>query len=100
MDGLQTVPEVLTLEEAASYLRLPEATIEREALQGHIPGRKIEESWRFLRAAVDEWLRSHDGRRIALEQFGALRDDETLADLRAAIYANRGRPEMEDGGDS
>jgi excisionase family DNA binding protein len=93
MAGLQTVPDVLTLEEAARYLRLSGETIERQALEGRIPGRKIEDSWRFLRAAIDEWLRSHDGRSIALEQFAALRDDETLAQLRATVYAARGRPE-------
>lgn len=94
MRGRRGVPDVLTLEEAASYLRLPEETLERQALQGRIPGRRIEDHWRFLKAAIDEWLRSHDGRSIALEQFGALREDETLADLRKAIYADRGRPEV------
>src|SRR5436190_1086379 len=95
MGRTQAIPEVLTLAEAASYLRLSEETLERQALQGRIPGRRIEDSWRFLKAAIDEWLRSHDGRAIALEQFGALRDDDTLAGLRAAIYAARGCPEVE-----
>ena len=97
MRGSRTVPDVLTLQEAASYLRLPEETLERQALQGGIPGRKIDESWRFLKAAIDEWLRSHPGRSIALEQFGALADDDTLEGLRTAIYAARGRPEAEPG---
>jgi hypothetical protein len=35
-------PEVLTLEEVAAYLRLPQATIARQAAQGAIPGRQIE----------------------------------------------------------
>ncbi len=89
------LPEVLTLEEAAFYLRLPTETIERQAAQGQIPGKRIEDTWRFLRAAIDEWLRGHDSRTILLQQAGALADDETLADLRAAIYAARGRSETE-----
>jgi excisionase family DNA binding protein len=87
--------DVLTLEEVASYLRLPKETIERQAVQGKIPGRRIEESWRFLKKAVDDWLKSHDSRDIFLYQAGSLADDETLADLRTSIYAERGRPEVE-----
>jgi excisionase family DNA binding protein len=87
--------DVLTLEEVASYLRLPKETIERQAVQGKIPGRRIEESWRFLKKAIDDWLQSHDSRDIFLYQAGSLADDETLADLRASIYAERGRPEVE-----
>ena len=36
--------DVLTLEETAAYLRLPPETIAREAAQGHIPGRRIEDA--------------------------------------------------------
>jgi excisionase family DNA binding protein len=84
--------DVLTLDEVAKYLRLPKKTIERQAVQGKIPGRRIEESWRFLKKAIDHWLESHDSRDILLYQAGALADDDTLAELRASIYAERGRP--------
>src|SRR5262245_48837883 len=90
-----TKSEVLTLEEVASYLRLPPEAIEREAVEGQIPGRRIDHRWRFLKTAVDEWLRRQDGRSIALRQFGALTDDERLAALRAGAYAARRRPESE-----
>ena len=33
--------EVLTLEEVATYLKLPLETVAREADQGHLPGRRI-----------------------------------------------------------
>ena len=87
--------EVFTLEEVASYLRLPPETVVRQAAQGRLPGRKIEDTWRFLRAAIDDWLRSHDGRDILLQQAGALADDESLTELREAIYSARGRAETE-----
>lgn len=90
-----SLPDVLTLEEAASYLRLPKEIIERQATQGQIPGRQIEDTWRFLKAAIDDWLRAQDSRALLLQQAGALASDETLADLRAAIYAQRGRSEGE-----
>ncbi len=85
--------DVLTLEETASYLRLPIETIERQALRGQIPGRRIEDSWRFLKAALDEWLRNYSGREILLSQVGAMADDDTLPELRAAIYTLREQPE-------
>jgi len=89
-------PDVLTLEETAAYLRLPPDLIEKQAAQGHIPGRKIEDTWRFLRAAIDDWLRSQDSRVILLQQAGALADDEMLSQLRRDIYQARQRPEAEE----
>ena len=87
--------EILTLDEAATYLRLPKKTVERQALRGQIPGRRIEDSWRFLKAAIDDWLRSHDSRAILLQQAGALAKDESVPELLDEIYAGRGRPEFE-----
>lgn len=55
-----TLPEVLTIEEAASYLRLPKETIEEEAAYGKIPGRRIKDTWRFLKAAIDNWLQGYN----------------------------------------
>ena len=87
-------PEVLTLEEVADYLRLPKDTIARQAAQGYIPGRQIEDTWRFLKAAIDDWLRTQDNRAILLQQAGALAADDSLPALRTAIYAARKRPEV------
>lgn len=89
------LPDVLTLEETASYLRMPTETIERVATIGQLPGRRIDDSWRFLREAIDEWLRSNDSRTVLLQQAGALADDEAISSLLASIYAERGRPEVE-----
>ncbi len=84
------IQDVLTLDEVAKYLRLPKDTIERQAIQGKIPGRRIEETWRFLKKAIDKWLQSHDSRDVFIYQAGSLADDETLAELRASIYDARG----------
>jgi excisionase family DNA binding protein len=100
MSTVTMTPAVLTLDEVAEYLRLSKETIEHQALQGKIPGRRIEEHWRFLKNAIDDWLRSHDSREILLYQAGALADDESLAELRAKIYEKRGRPETETGENS
>ena len=95
MNHPMTVPDVLTLEEVANYLRLPKDKVERQAAKGKIPGRRIEESWRFLKKAIDNWLQSHDSRDILLYQAGSMSDDETIVELRDKIYAERGRPEAE-----
>lgn len=88
-------PPVLTLEEAAADLRLPPDAIRRQASQGEIPGRQIDGAWRFLVAALDEWLATRDGRQTLLRHAGAFAEDEQLSELRAAAYRARGRPELE-----
>jgi excisionase family DNA binding protein len=95
MHDLQATYDVLTLDEVADYLRLPIETVKRQAKLGQMPARRIEETWRFLRSAIDDWLRSHDSRTILLQQAGALADDESLAVLRSQIYGQRGRPETD-----
>jgi excisionase family DNA binding protein len=91
-----TLPDILTLEEASEYLRLPVEVVLRQALQGKIPGRRIEDDWRFLKAAIDEWLRSQSGQTILLQQAGALEDDNSLAQLRATTYQARERSEVDE----
>ncbi|MGA9383106.1 MAG: helix-turn-helix domain-containing protein [Phormidium sp.] len=90
------MPDVLTLEEVSTYLRLPAETILRQTLQGNIPGRKIEEDWRFLKDAIDDWLRSQSSRTVLLIQSGALADDDSLAELRTTIYQARERSEVDE----
>ena len=85
--------EVLTLEEAARYLRLPENDVEALAVQGVIPGRRVKREWRFLRVALDEWLRGPNHKTILLQQAGAPAGDESLAQPRRSIYQRRGRSE-------
>ncbi len=91
-----TIPDVLTLEETSEYLRLPVETILRQAVQGNIPGRQIEDDWRFLKVAIDDWLRSKNSHYILLSQAGAFVNDDSLAQLREKIYQGRGRSEIDD----
>ena len=91
-------PEVMTSQELAEFLRVPESTVRRYASRFGIPGRQIDKEWRFWRVAVQEWLRGRSGKEILLGQAGALEDDqEDLRQLRASIYRERGRPETEEG---
>jgi excisionase family DNA binding protein len=47
---------VMTLREAAQYLRMSPAKLELMAQEGEIPGLQLDGRWRFTRSAVDEWM--------------------------------------------
>ena len=51
-----TWPEVLTLAEAAAFLKVSEETLETEIAQNRIPGQRIGDEWRFLHAGLVNWL--------------------------------------------
>ena len=87
--------EVLTLKDAAQYLRLPLAAVRSHAQRGDIPGRQIGKKWRFLKSALQQWLAQPSSQSVLLGMFGAFKDDESLPELRKAIYAARGRPEVD-----
>lgn len=59
-EQILTFPNVFTLEEAANYLKLSKEVVEQLAQNGKIPCRRIENSWRFLRTAIDVWLIGRD----------------------------------------
>jgi PTS system nitrogen regulatory IIA component len=50
--------EVMTLSEIAKYLKVSEKTIIRMVHAGELPGAKVLRQWRFVRAAIDDWLNS------------------------------------------
>ena len=50
--------DVLTLEDAAAYLKVEYGQIRRLIKEQGLPGRKIGEEWRFLRGAIADWLRN------------------------------------------
>jgi excisionase family DNA binding protein len=52
----EPMPEVLTVGEAATLLRVEEAHIAEAAEAGELPGRRIGGEWRFARAALMTWL--------------------------------------------
>jgi excisionase family DNA binding protein len=94
------VGEVMTLSEAAAYLRLPEEEVVRLVHRQDLPGRFTGSAWRFLRAAIQEWLSkpppkySKEGQSSVA---GLLKDDPDLVPMVEEIYRQRGRPITEDG---
>jgi hypothetical protein len=83
-------PEVLTLEEAAFYLRMAPAVLRDKATHGIIPGQAIDdESWRFLKSAIDSWLSRSDSRSVLLSQAGIFAGDEMLVAIQEQIDRDR-----------
>jgi len=48
--------DILTLDEAAEYLRVHPRTLRVKASEGQIPGAKIGRVWRFHRQQLESWL--------------------------------------------
>jgi excisionase family DNA binding protein len=82
--------DIMTLSEAATFLRLPPKTVERLVAEQGLPARKIGKEWRFLRAAIERWLEpkpAYAGPSNA--QIGALTDDPTFDAMMEQILSYR-----------
>lgn len=94
------VSEVLTLAEAAAYLRLSEEDLVRLVREQGLPGRRLGQEWRFLKAALQDWLRtpppplkpSED----PMQWAGAFQEDPDLPEIVREAYRQRGRPMTEE----
>jgi len=49
-------PQVLTIDEASNYLRIPLSSLYKLAQEGKIPCQKVGRHWRFRKEAIDRWL--------------------------------------------
>ena len=54
--ALPDTAEVMTLHEAAAFLRIDRAALGQLAAWGQVPGRRIGAQWRFSRSALLAWL--------------------------------------------
>lgn len=91
--------EVLTLAEAAAYLRLSEADVVQLVHTQDLPGRFAANQWRFLKSAVQDWLRvppPKPSKEAVLARIGSWKDDPYLDEELKEIYQRRGRPMTED----
>ncbi len=90
--------DVMTLAEAAKYLRTSRQAVKDLAENGTLPAQRVNGAWRFLKEAINEWLRGRtalSSRDEMLRQAGAFKDDPDLPKILADIYAARGRPEVD-----
>ena len=92
-------PEVLTITEAAAYLRVAEDDVIRMVGPRGLPGRLIGSEWRFSKTALDEWLRTPPGpstKESLAALAGAWKDDPDAEEMLREIYRQRGRSMTED----
>jgi len=80
---------VMTLAEAAQFLRLSPKFIQEKVETGEIPVHRLGRMQRFSRAALEGWLRGPNSRRALLEQIGAFKDDATFLPMIEKIYKER-----------
>lgn len=50
------LPEILTIQEASRYLRVPLSSLYKLVKTGKVPCQKVGRHWRFRRQAIDHWL--------------------------------------------
>lgn len=83
---------VLTLDEAAKFLRIKKNMLLKLAEGGQVPSRKVGDVWRFLHSALEDWLHGKPtSKEIFLSQAGAFKDDETLMPMVKEIYKARAK---------
>jgi excisionase family DNA binding protein len=92
-NGTSEPLDVLTLAEAAAYLRVTTDEVLREIDTGELPARKFGDEWRFYKAALQEWLSHPPRRRGLLRHAGVIKDDPHVEEMLRDIYARRGRTE-------
>jgi excisionase family DNA binding protein len=86
--------DVLTLGDAADYLKLSEAEVRTEVAEGRLVGQKVGSEWRFLRQKLIDWLSTpppapaKPRRSLADLPLPDISDDEYEA-FRAVLEASR-----------
>jgi excisionase family DNA binding protein len=50
------MPEIMTTEEVADYLRTSAESIKRMARRGDLPGWKLGRNWRFRKSDLGDWV--------------------------------------------
>lgn len=56
---------VLTLREAASFLRVSQNSLQHMAEEGDVPGMLVDGKWRFTRQALEDWLNANPHKKEA-----------------------------------
>jgi excisionase family DNA binding protein len=68
--------EVMTIEEAASFLRVSKNTVYGYVRRGIIPARKIGKVWRLSRVALEAWLSEGEADEVTPELTAFIAESE------------------------
>src|SRR3989338_2632121 len=52
------ISSIMTLDEAARFLKVASVTLYRKARRGEVPAAKLGRSWRFHREQLEEWIKN------------------------------------------
>jgi len=93
--------EILTLSEAAAYLRLPDAEVIGLVHSQGLPARFTGREWRFFKAAIQQWLSTgsptpETRKQAQFALAGKYKDDPDLMRICEEAMRQRGRPATED----
>jgi excisionase family DNA binding protein len=93
--------DVLTLNEAAAYLRLAEPDVLRLIQEQGLPARQVGAEWRFLKTAIQQWLSTatptlETRKEAQLALAGKHKDDPDVMRFCEEAYQQRGRRLPED----
>ena len=90
INGKQSPQAVLTLSEAAAYLRLSDADVLRLVNEQGLPARRLGNEWRFLTAAINRWLSTPESQGQGIwAAAGALKGDPYLDEMLQEIERMR-----------
>jgi excisionase family DNA binding protein len=87
--------EVLSLSEAAAYMRVAEEDVLRLAHLQELPGCQIGNEWGFLKAGLQDWFRTparKSGKDALLAVAGTWKDDPDIEEIVQQAHRRRGRP--------
>ncbi len=86
--------DVLTLAEAAKYLRVRETDVLAAITEQNLPARHVGNAWRILKSAIQQWLMTpkvKTGKSAFQSLAGAWNEDPSVEPMLAEIYRHRGR---------
>ena len=64
----EDLPQVMTIEEASKYLRIPLSSLYKLAQDGNIPCQKVGRHWRFRKETIDRWLDENRSNELKKDQ--------------------------------
>lgn len=79
------LPDIMTIEEVAGYLRVSERTVYDWAQKGEIPCGKLGTSWRFKRDEIQRWVDEKLGTRDRRQAENVLTIREVLSEERVVM---------------
>jgi excisionase family DNA binding protein len=84
---------VLTLAEAAAYLRVLEQEVLNFIHNQGLPARQVGADWRLLKDAIHDWLRGAPRPKKGIwASLGTFKDDPHLEEIVKEAHRRRGRP--------